>query len=406
MLESSESSARENSSESSPTNTEKQARLKLAAAGVPVVALLAVLAIWLPEWRGTESPGGRNTQIEVGTKEATTAPTRRESEAQVASEEGSENAVQGTVRWVRTISSIPDKDFELAAAHDQALRDSCEALPAGDAVLLDGFQPHLTKHDDREYSEAVSALSTRRPIFTVGLDMFSIDQKNLPTLSGRSILSYLQSNYICLQVRIQKKAGSEDLFLHHRPIACVAKFKGTQLTQDLTAGMTSSLDNYRSLGMYLPKNQRPTPSNLRTLVLIHKGEGLDKEEKAFDKYELVFIRARQDRSDSEKLELHAFTTTDNRTMLHYLNCDEHPDDNDDCSIKTMIHFTKYSHAGLYPSESETRDTQFNDRSEYNMAALESYAEAQGWEDGPLKHLNQVLDDLIDGKVPVSPRGSP
>ncbi|MEQ8836442.1 MAG: hypothetical protein RID07_06520, partial [Lacipirellulaceae bacterium] len=312
-----------------------------------------------------------------------------------------ESTTRETVRWVKTLSSLPDKDFELATAHDQARKDACEALPVGEAVLVSGFQPYLTRRDCREYAEDVPALSTRRPIFSVGLDMYSLDKRDLPTLSGRKIVSYMDNHYICLQVRIQKEPVSEELFLHHRPIACVAKYKGTRLTQEPTQGIASSLGNYRSLGLFLPEGERPTPSNLRTLVLLHRGEKKDDQGVEREKFEFVFIRARRDRLDPEKLELHTFATTNDRTVLHHLNLDERPNDTDDCSIKTMVQVTEYSHAGLYPSETATRDSQFNDKAVYSMAALESYAENQAWEGGPLKNLNLLLDDLIDSKVPSS-----
>ena len=381
-------------------------RVKMALVAFPLVALLVGMAIWLPKLRG-ELHGiettGEQTQLseaEIAAAAQAALDKRELLPGESLPKTDLESTVrEETIRWVKTISSLPEKDFELAAAHDQARKDACEALPVGDAVLVSGFQPYLTKRDYREYAEDVPALSTRRPIFTVGLDMYALDQRDLPALSGRKIVSYLSNHYICLQVRIQKEPVTEELFLHHRPIACVAKFKGSRLTQEPTEGLTSSLKNYRSLGLFLGEDERPTPSSLRTLVLLHRGEVKDEQGRDQEKFEYVFIRASRDRLDPEKLELHTFATTDHRTVLHHMHLDERPNDTDDCSIKTMIQVTDYSHAGLYPSETATRGSQFNDQAEYSLAALETYAEEQGWEGGPLGNLNRLLDDLIDSKVP-------
>lgn len=392
---------------STGTAQARNPRVKMALVTIPLVALLVGMAIWLPKLRGDlhgiDSTGKQTklSEAEIAAAAQAALDKREQSTGLSLPETNLEStAREETIRWVKTISSLPEKEFELAAAHDQARKDACEALPVGDAVLVSGFQPYLTKRDYREYAEDVPALSTRRPIFTVGLDMYALDQRDLPALSGRKIVSYLDNHYICLQVRIQKEPVSEEMFLHHRPIACVAKFKGTRLTQEPTQGLTSSLNNYRSLGLFLPEDQRPTPSSLRTLVLLHRGETKDDRGVEREKYEFVFIRARRDRLDPELLELHTFATTDDRTVLHHLNLDERPNDTDDCSIKTMIQVTDYSHAGLYPSETTTRGSQFNDQAEYSLAALETYAEEKAWEGGPLENLNRLLDDLIDSKVPA------
>lgn len=393
--------------DSDPIKHGSKQPLKIALFALPAVALLIGMAVWLPKLRGDlhgiESTAEQTqlTAAEIAAAAQAALDKRELTAEQLAAEPSPEStAREETIRWVKTISSLPEKDFELAAAHDQARQDACEALPVGDAVLVSGFQPYLTKRDYREYAEDVPALSTRRPIFTVGLDMYALDQRDLPALSGRKIVSYLNNHYICLQVRIQKEPVSEELFLHHRPIACVAKFKGSRLTQEPTEGLTSSLKNYRSLGLFLAEDDRPTPSSLRTLVLLHRGETKDDRDVEREKYEFVFIRARRDRLDPELLELHTFATTDDRTVLHHLNLDESPNDTDDCSIKTMIQVTEYSHAGLYPSETTTRGSQFNDQAQYSLATLETYAVEQGWEGGPLRNLNRLLDDLIDSKVPA------
>ncbi len=313
----------------------------------------------------------------------------------------SESRFREKIRWVQTLSVLPVEDHRLASAHELARRNACEPIPAGEPVLLHSFRPYLTRRDTREYGENVPALSTRQPIFSVGMGMLPSDQRALPTLSARRILTYLRGNYITLQVRVQKEPISGELFLHHRSLAGVAQYRASKLTQQPTEGLGKTLQNYRSLGLFLPEGEEPTPQNLRTLVLLHKSERASDAgvHRSSTKYEYVFIRARTKGSGREQsLELHTFATSDRRQKLHYLKLGSEPSRSDFCSFKTMVYFTDYSHAGLYPVESASRGTVFNDRAEYAMEELEAYAVQHAWTGGVLQNVTPLLDAIIDGEI--------
>jgi len=254
----------------------------------------------------------------------------------------------------------------METTHQLARRNACEPIPANEPVISQSFQPYLTQRDYREYAENVPALSMRQPIFSVGMDILASDQRDLPGLSARRILAYLRSNYITLQVRVQKEPLSGDLFLHHCSLAGVAQYRATGLTQPPTEGLGKTLQNYRSLGLFLPAGLEPTAKNLRTLVLLHKSNQAEDagpnrsliyctsqnhlEVPAFSaagtlpqgsgigsKYEYVFILARPQRSRQEQsLVLHTFVTSDRRQKLHYLELGSKPLRNDLCSFKRTI----------------------------------------------------------------------
>jgi|GEM_PF-2162872 len=305
------------------------------------------------------------------------------------------------IRWVQTIRVLPTQDLELESAHRLARRNACEPLPAGEPTLSQSFQPYLTRRDYREYAEKVPALSKRQAIFSAGLDMLPADQRNLPSFSGRRILAYLRSHYITLQVRVQKEPLSGALFLHHRSLAGVAQYQNSGLTQQPTEGLGKTLQNYRSLGLFLPNELEPTPENLRTLVLVHKSDrAADANLKlSATKYEYVFVRAHPSGSRREpKLTLHTFATSDRRQTLHYLKPGGQPQHNDLCSFKTLLYFTDYSHAGLYPTDSASRGTVFNDQAEFSLEQLEKYATLQQWTGGALQNVTQLLDAIIEKKI--------
>jgi len=313
-----------------------------------------------------------------------------------------ESPFQGEeISWVKTIPQLPTEDYQLQTAHRIARRHACEPIPANEPVVFRSFQPYLTRRDYRDHTVRVPALSRRQPIFSVGLDMIAADQRNLPTLSAGRILAYLRDHYITLQVRVQKEPLSGELFLHHRSLAGVAPYRSTGLTQLAPEGLGVSLKNYRSMGLFLPEGKKPIPRNLRTLVLLHKNkrvaEGSDR--RSVTHYEYVFVRAQaKGGRDRRTLDLHTFVTSNRRQQLHYLKPGIKPSHSGLCSFKSITHFTKYSKAGLYPMESGSRGTVFNDRGLYSMRQLEAFAVDQGWEGGVLQNVTQLLDAIIEGQV--------
>ena len=380
--------------------------LRLAFVAVVVCGLFVALVIFLPDIRGSlrntlpqEQSSSRDAA--VGTlAEADLSGSAMGSAAapRVASENPTRQVV---VSWVKTVRVLPVTNFELAAAHDQASGEACEPVPGGEAREITSFAPYLTQRDYREFSDGrVTAVSSRQHIFSVGFDMLDSDRSRLPHMSGGAIARYLNGQFVTLQVRIQKDLISQALHLHHRPLAAVASFQQRRLTQDPTEALARSLRNYRSLGLFLADGMPATNENLRTLVLLHKSEreAVGGSSETTGKYEFVFVRALDD-SVSARLRCHTFATSDDRTVLHYLQSCEDPPRPDSCSIKTMLHFTEYADHGLRPVASVSRGSIFNDQAKYSMDSLNRYAQSQGWAGGAFDNLTKTLDALIDRKVP-------
>ena len=380
-----------------------------AIVAVCFVSILVTLLIWLPKLRATlrgkplEHSEKSTTTVEPN-EQSPTAPTPHHTPtATVAPPEPASKSSE--IDWVKTISVLPESDYQLDAAHERSVKDSCEPLPQGQPLATTNFVPYLTQGDYRRYADKVPAMSNRQHIFSVGLDMLDSDKRRLPKLSSRQILKYMDENFIALQVRIQKEPISGELFLHHQPIAAVGNYRRRIMTKSPTEGMSQTLRNYRSLGLYLGSETPHQPSNLRTLVLLHKsqwdaGVGLSGGK---TKYEFVFVRARaQSRSNSiqdlSELELHTFATSEQRTILHYLKGCDSPGRPQECSVKNLLHFTEYVDAGLRPVASSSRGSVFNQNRAIPIIELDQYAKSQGWKGRGLDNLNQLLDAIIDNQI--------
>ncbi len=386
--------------------------LRLALVVVVACGILVALAIYLPSIRASlqhsrtqkqssprttvataERVGDAETELSVGATGHSSSP-----DAPSAS-----SMPQVIVSRIKTVRVLPVTDSELAAAHEQARGEACEPIPGGESREITNFAPYLTQRDYREFGDGkVSALSTRQHIFSVGFDMLEYDRRQLPRLSGGIIKRYLDVQFVSLQTRVQKDLVSEVLHLHHRPLAAVASFRQRRLTQEPTETLGRSLQNYRGLGLFLADGMPAVPENLRTLVLLHKSEkdaGVGSSSTTM-KYEFVFVRALDDHDGGPaRLKCHTFATSDERTLLHYLQPGADPSRPESCSVKTMLHFTEYADHGLRPVASVSRGSIFNDQAKYTMESLNLYAQSQGWEGSAIDNLTKTLDAIIDGKIP-------
>ncbi|MEO8495686.1 MAG: hypothetical protein ABI614_11490 [Planctomycetota bacterium] len=310
---------------------------------------------------------------------------------------------QEIVVRIKTVQALPATDSELERAHELARGEACEPIPGGEAREITSFAPYLTQRDYREFGDGkVTALSSRQHIFSVGFDMLASDRNRLPRISGGLITRYLSDQFITLQVRVQKDLVSGVLHLHHRPLAATASFRQRRITQEPTETLARSLQNYRSLGLFLADEMPAIPENLRTLVLLHKSEreasGVGTQ--STFKYEFVFVRSLDAQDGSvAKLSCHTFATSDERTRLHYLQASEDPSRPESCSVKTMLYFTEYADHGLRPVASVSRGSIFNDQAAFSMESLNQHAQSEGWEGDALGNLTKTLDAIIGGKIP-------
>jgi hypothetical protein len=307
-------------------------------------------------------------------------------------------AAEPRIRNVRTIASLPQSSAELKALHDSAAGFAAELLPEEQPYEIKSFVPYLTQNDERDAGQRRPDPCCRRHALSVGLEMLSDDQKQLPTLSGGQILAYLKDHFVSVQTRIYREPISRMLYLGTRCLAATRKFHGATLTQVFSPTVAESVSNMRSLGLLLPARTTPTPSNLRTLVLVHKNQlSVDNKRANGGKtnYEYLFIRAHE--SGPDQLKLHAFATSDERTKFHWLKPAASPVIPADCSVRGAVHFTEYSHQGLYPKSAIIRRSLISAQRTFSWDAVEKYAKTSFGQPA-MESITQILDAVIAGKL--------
>jgi hypothetical protein len=307
------------------------------------------------------------------------------------------NAAEARIRDARTISStLPLAAGEIKALHDGASGFSAEQLPADEAPEITHFVPFLTKADEIEAARRLPNTCTRRHAISVGLEMLGDDKKLLPALSGAQILDYLKSNYVSVQARVYREPVSRALYLGSRTLVATRKYRGSKLTQPFDATVGESVNNMRSLGLLLPGRLPPTPPNLRTLVLVHKNQ-LSQDDKrgggAKTNFEYLFIRALP--AGPDQFDLHAFATSDERTRFHWLKPAPAPAIPSDCSVRGAVHFTEYSHQGLYPKNAVIRRSLITAQKTFGWESVENYARKE-FDLRPMECIIQIMDAIIAG----------
>ncbi len=312
---------------------------------------------------------------------------------------------------LKIIHIVPRTEEEIAHVHERTRGYACEAVPANEPLEISGFMPCLTDRDRSEYERGVRLLpSSRRHMFTIGLDMLSDDKARLPTVSGSQILRYLQGHYVTIQARVQKDPVTSELFLHHRTLACTATFGRGALTQEFTDATLTAVREFHSLGVFLPGHESPSPKNLRTLVLIYRSVillpgNLAGNQRLKPNFEYVFIRARDAGNKSPRqLSLHAFATSDQRRRLHLLQPWSAPQKPHQCGVRAKVLFTEFSTLGLIPTKSATRDVEYDSKTIIDWEILDRYAQEHQWRGDALDNLNLTLDLIIDGKISAQRAG--
>jgi hypothetical protein len=306
---------------------------------------------------------------------------------------------------LKLIRILPRNADEIAHAHERAKASSCETVPSGEPLEITSFTPQLTQRDRTELARGVILLpSSRRHMLTVGLEVRESDKPRLPKVSRGRILQYLQDHYVTLQARIQKDPITGKLFLHHRPLAATTSFGRGRLTESFTEPTLLAVQDFHSLGIFLPSNQTPKPENLRTLVMIYKsftvgattGTGKIPLKPV---YEWVFVRGVEPvDQDARHLVLHVFCTSGERRRMHRLVAWESPKNPRDCGIFASVVFTEYTTLGLIPSKSATREVDYKSEMVFEWSDLDAFASEQGWTGDALDNLQPTLDAIIDGKL--------
>ncbi len=298
------------------------------------------------------------------------------------------------LKWIR---NLPTSEYDIRAAFEASRGEICEAVGPGEPVELSSFASALTNRDRSLKTPPLP--SSRIGFMSIGLELTNSNKTDLPVLSRSRIADYLDSNYLLLQARVRRDLLDRELYYHHRPIAVIARYRGTRVSQPLEPLVAQTTKSVRSLGLFLdPDVEKPRkPEQLRTMVLIYRNE-MVRPGKSIpeEQYEWVFVRGVENDRD-KTLEPHLFVTDENRTRLVHIHQFSLPSRVRACSVIGTIEITQFDRTGLYPESYQTSSYQLNEKEHYSWSNLNEFSQQE--HGGPLaSHLNQVLDDLIAGKV--------
>jgi hypothetical protein len=312
----------------------------------------------------------------------------------------------------RVIERIPRTSKELDVAHEKS-NDACVLLPAGEPLTPARFESDLKSGELKLAGGAtgVGVLppdSGRWPALSFGVTMNKDDKADLPRLSRRMILDKISSNYVCLQVRVERAPAGGAPFLHYQPIAAVGAYGHTERTEKFASLQQTAVANVRSLGLFVKPGEARQADNLRTLILTTKGKRVvagdtSNPPQLEPSLEMIFVRlriapAKAGSTAPPAVEIHTFSTTDDLKRLVYVDPYTAPERFDACGMTSTIRLTEFAYGGHYPSARATRGLKFQSRGHFEMAELDAYARDAHLKGGALDHLTDVLDAVIDGRL--------
>lgn len=313
---------------------------------------------------------------------------------------------------LKIISKIPRAPSDIR--RDHGLGQRCDQLPKGEVIVLNSFAAYLTDRDRKDAERLAEKTkkrslpnpSTRTQLMSVGIQVDPAFVPQLPKLSAGQIIKYVDEHFVSVQAKIQKDPARGVLYLHHRPYVATAPYNGARITEAFTAAVGSSVGELRSMGLFVPPGKQPTPENLRTVVLMHKheaavaGGGVGKAI-VEDHFEYIFVRGKS-MAVGNRLDLHAFGTSDERKKLHYFRAAATPKRPAECTLLGEVYFTKYINGGLEPSEAVMRGQRINAQASFTMRELDTFVKSKlGLQGDVLDNLTEVLDAIIDGRVKPS-----
>ncbi len=302
------------------------------------------------------------------------------------------------------VHAIPRTHDELAVAHEQAAARMGVLVSPGKPLHV----PHLT--EQRVVRDARTAAGqlldmpltfdySRHSFLAVGMDMTPGDQRTLPFFSGSTILDRVRRYYLCFGVHV-KRDMSGQMYLDDRAHVAVADFSSAK-SQPSIEMVDSSIRDLRGHGLFVRPDESLSDESLRTLVLINKSTLVKRDSQGRERYapsyELTFVRALVDERD-QGVELHVFTTANERAELHYLEPFAPPQSLADCGMKGTVTFTQYGFAGQLPSAKAIRQASVRSQSSISMDDFDRFAMQQNWTGGAFDHLTQALDAIIAGKL--------
>ncbi len=303
---------------------------------------------------------------------------------------------------LKMISRLPMSDREVERAFGSSRGSACELIPPGESMEVRSFVNFLTERDRTDARNSRPLASSRRDLFSVGLEFERADRDALPALSRGTIAGYLEDHFVSIQARVRRDLLDRKLYFHDRPLALTAQFRGSKLTQSFEPLVSASIREFHSLGLFVPEEKRiKKPEDFRTIVLVFRADILRPIGKETDEvFEFAFIQGREftDSVGEKQLECHVFVTSESRTLLNHVRRASRPTSADQCSILGRIAVTEYDSTGLYPKTSATRNYRIAKQASFPMTTIEEYCAAQKWQGGIETNLPQVLGAIIDQKL--------
>ena len=292
---------------------------------------------------------------------------------------------------IRYIQRIPTSKVALEAVFRQRRSDASVMLPPSEPLFVTRF---LREPIGLEQSNKTMRLSaTRRAVFSIGLEMHGSDIAQIPWLSRSTIVDFIQGHYVSLQTRILKDERSDEWFLHHRPIAAVAKFGAVPLTHEFVSPITETVADIRGLGVLIDRDRSSAISDASDQTAIWLFRSLRSANSTIEThYDYAFIRAFG--NDSGPSRLSVILTTNNRTEWHCLTDSEvsrSPTRSSDTSTLGSVHFTEYASDGLHPKTSVTRSVRIKSKKSYRLDQIIEHLSSNGFDGDWGQHLLAILD---------------
>lgn len=289
---------------------------------------------------------------------------------------------------------LPETDDEMKSVYRRRRRYTARLIPQGQPLELGSFTQSMLGVRV-EGKDAMNPFG-RRHVLSVGIKVAPSDRSSLPRLSGRIINGYLDTHFVSVQARIVKDPVTRTQYLGPEPIAATGRFGGPSISDPMEIAVQNSISQLRGIGLLMKEGDEDTPENRRTLVMIHRylyapsGPATT----ADLRYELMFVRARE--TDRGELDLHAFSTSGNRSHLNYHGKTRRPRRMTDCDIQASVFFSEYSHASLVPTKGISRTSKSYGKLRYTIDALDASLKSADpntsfWTDATL-----ALDNIIDG----------
>jgi len=292
---------------------------------------------------------------------------------------------------IRYLKRIPTSKIALEAAFRQRRSDAAVMLNEAEPLFVTRFSNASRR--SRISEDTMKMLTTRRAMFSIGLEIRDADIATLPWISRSSIMSYIRAHYVSLQANILKDSSNGGWFLHHRPVAGVAKFAGVPLTQGFVSPITETVGDIRGLGTYLQqdKNRASSEATDQTAVWLFRSLRMEGT-LPIVQYDYAFVRTFG--VDADSLEFKVILTTNNRSEWHCLPNVETarpPLRSSDTTTLGTIHFIEYASDGLHPKTSATRSVRVKSSQVFKQIQIIDYLATKNLHGDWGDYIGEVLD---------------